>query len=150
MNQHVTEYFQDWVENNLDEERTAEVAEHLNKCSVCMNYYEKLNGCLKPVDTSSEPKLTPDPFLPVKIENLIKSKEKKSTTFTPILRWSFASLAIFFACLIGIQLGSSIAVTESEEITTEVFYDYYSAFSQNGIGETWNYFSDIEGGENEN
>ena len=150
MNEHVTKYFQDWIENNLDKEREAKVTAHLKECSVCQVYFQKLKGVLEPVDISKEPQLTPDPFLPVKIENLINSKEAKSTSFTPVLRWSFASVAIFFACLIGITLGSGIAVTEDEEYTTEVFYDYYEAFSQSGIGETWDYFSNSERGDNEN
>jgi predicted anti-sigma-YlaC factor YlaD len=150
MDEHVTKYFQDWIENNLDENRKAEVAEHLNECSVCQVYYQKLKGVLEPVDTSEESKLTPDPFLPVKIENLIKGKEKKPSSFAPVLRWSFASVGIFVACLIGITLGSGIAETESEQYTSEVFYEYYDAFSQSGIGDTWDYFSNIDGGENEN
>ena len=150
MSQHVTKYFQDWIENNLDEKRKTEVNIHLNECSVCQVYYQKLKGALEPVDLTDESKLSPDPFLPLKIENLIKSKENKSSSFTPVLRWSFASVAIFFACLVGITLGSDIAQTESEEITTEVFYDYYNAFSQSGIGETWEYLSNLEGGVNEN
>jgi predicted anti-sigma-YlaC factor YlaD len=150
MDEHVTKYFQDWIEDNLDEERKTDVTEHLNECSVCQVYYQKLKGVLEPVDTSEEPKLTPEPFLPVKIENLIKGKEIKSSYFAPVLRWSFASVAIFVAFLIGITLGSSIAETESEEYTSEVFYEYYNAFSQSGIGETWDYFSNLGGGENEN
>ena len=150
MDKHVTKYFQDWIENNLDDERKSEVTEHLNECSVCQVYFQKLKGVMEPVDTSSEPRLTPDPFLPVKIENLIKGKEPKPTSFAPVLRWSFASVAIFAACLIGITLGSGIVETESEEYTSEVFYDYYNAFSQSGIGETWDYFSNLDGGENEN
>jgi predicted anti-sigma-YlaC factor YlaD len=150
MDKHVTKYFQDWIEVNLDKERKAEVAAHLNECAVCQLYYQKLKGVLEPVDTSSGPKLTPDPFLPVKIENIIKGKEPKPTSFTPVLRWSFASVAIFIACLIGFTLGSGIAETESEEYTSEVFYEYYDAFSQSGIGDTWDYLSNLDGGENEN
>ena len=150
MDKHVTKYFQDWIEDNLDEKRKAEVSQHLNVCSVCQVYYQKLKGVLEPVDTSAVTKLTPDPFLPVKIENLIKGKEKKPASFSPVLRWSFASVGIFVACLIGITLGSGIAETQDEEYTSEVFYEYYDAFSQSGIGETWDYFSNIEGGENEN
>jgi len=150
MSKHVTKYFQDWIENNLDEEQTAEIDKHLKECSGCQVYYEKLKSLLEPVDTRMDSKLTPDPFLPQKIENLTKGKENKSSSFAPVLRWSFASVAIFIACLIGITLGSGIAVSESEEITTEVFYDYYNAFSQSGIGETWEYLSNLEGGVNEN
>ncbi|UCH65880.1 MAG: hypothetical protein JSW63_01735 [Ignavibacterium sp.] len=150
MDKHVIKYFQDWIEDNLDENRKTKVTEHLNECSVCQIYYQKLKGVLEPVDISSEPKLTPDPFLPVKIENLIKGKETKPTSFAPVLRWSFASVAIFVACLIGFTLGSGIAETESEQYTSEVFYEYYDAFSQGGIGETWDYFSILDGGENEN
>ena len=150
MDEHVTKYFQDWIEDNLDEDRKTEVSEHLKECLVCQVYYQKLKGVLEPVDTSAETKLTPDPFLPAKIENIIKGKEPKSSSFAPVLRWSFASIGIFFACLIGIILGSGIAETESEEYTSEVFYDYYNAFSQSGIGETWDYFSNLDGGGNEN
>jgi predicted anti-sigma-YlaC factor YlaD len=150
MSEHVTKYFQDWIENNLDEKRKTEVTQHLKECSVCQVYYQKLEGVMEPVDTSWEQKLKPDPFLPVKIVNLIKGKEKKPSSFAPVLRWSFASVAIFVACLIGITLGSGIAETESEEYTSEVFYDYYNAFSQSGIGENWDYFSNLDGGGNEN
>ena len=150
MSEHVIKYFQDWIEDNLDEKRKNEVTEHLKECSVCQIYYQKLKGVLEPVGTSEESKLTPDPFLPVKIENLIKGKETKSASFTPVLRWSFASVGIFVACLIGIILGSSIAETQSEEITSEIFYEYYDAFSQSGIGDTWDYFSNLDGGGNEN
>ena len=150
MSEHVNKYFQDWIENNLDEDSKVKVAEHQNECSVCRIYYQRLKSVLEPVDIIEKPELTPDPFLPVKIEKLIQSKETKSTAFVPALRWSFASVAIFFACLIGITLGSGIAVTEDEEYTTEVFYNYYEAFSQSGIGETWDYFSNSERGNNEN
>ena len=150
MSEHVTKYFQDWIENNLDDERKAKVTAHLKECSVCRIYYQKLKSVLEPVDIIEKPELTPDPFLPVKIEKLIQSKETKSSTFTPALRWSFASVVIFFACLIGITLGSGIAEIEGEEYSTEVFYDYYEAFSQSGIGDTWNYFSTTDRGDNEN
>ncbi|MEJ2193891.1 MAG: zf-HC2 domain-containing protein [Ignavibacteriaceae bacterium] len=150
MSEHVTKYFQDWIENNLDEERKTEITEHLSECSVCQDYFQKLKGVLEPINISSETKLTPDPFLPIKIESLINSKESKSSSFAPLLRWSFASIGIFIACMIGITLGNGIAKTESEEISTEVFYEYYDAFSQSGIGETWEYLSNLEGGVNEN
>lgn len=150
MDKHVTKYFQGWIEDNLDDKQKTKVSEHLKECSVCQIYYQKLKGILEPVDNSEEAKLTPDPFLPVKIKNLIKGKGTKPNSFAPVLRWAFASVGIFVACLIGITLGSGIAETEGEEITSEVFYEYYDAFSQSGIGETWDYFSNIEGGGNEN
>ncbi len=150
MDKHVTKYFQDWIEDNLDDEQKTKVTEHLKECSVCQIYYQKLKGVLEPVDSNEEPKLTPDPFLPVKIENLIKGKEKKPASFATVLRWSFASVGIFVACMIGFTLGSGIAETQSEELTSEVFYEYYDAFSQSGIGVTWDYLSNLDGGGNEN
>ena len=150
MGKHVTKYFQDWIEENLDASSRKKVDEHLKDCSVCQLYYQKLSLALKPIEVKDEFNLTPDPLLPAKIDDLLSGKVSRKVSPIPVLRWSFASVAVIVACWVGITLGTGIADTGEEEYCSELFYDYYEAFSQQGISNNLNFYLISEGNTNEN
>ncbi len=94
------------------------------------NIEELLNTKAK----SPAPQLTPDPFLPTRIEALVKAKGNSDNRFAA--NWSFASLITTAAIIIGIYMGAGIFESNNLQSNDDIFTEYSQAFYQSGFAES--------------
>lgn len=149
--QHVRKYFLDWLELNLNTNKAEMIERHLQNCTECKEYYDKMQVILNKPEPSDLPKLQPDAFLPTKIKELAKSKESKYQFYNflkPKFRMTFGAVMIICALIIGIFLGKWMSYKESvSEI--EIVLSYSTMFSDDGIGQIWDNIVAERNGENQ-
>lgn len=154
-NKHVKDYFLDWFELKLNNNKVKMIENHLEECNECRVYYDKVQNMLNNPDTTNLPKLQPDLFLPTRIKELAKGQKEKHKILELLkskIQVSFSTAIIIFGLGVGIFLGKWISNTNMEANTlseTEIISSYSSMFSDEGLGQVWSNFTIENNGENQ-
>ncbi len=132
----VISQFQDWFESRLKKEQRTKLEQHLEECSECRIYFERMSLLLRSPDKDVFPELQPDPFMATRIK--AKSREKEHW-YQPVhwLKWTLIGAATSVAILIGVEMGNSLYTVTQTDYGNEIAVTYYQAFSQNGIADQW-------------
>ena len=153
-NKHVKDFFLDWFELKLNNNKVKMIENHLESCTECRMYYDKVQNVLNNPDMINLPKLEPDLFLPTKIKELAKGQKGKHQILKQLkgkIQVSFSTVIIIFGLGIGIFLGKwmSNTNTETNPLTeTEIVSSYSSMFSDEGLGQVWSNLTIENNGEN--
>jgi len=160
MEKHVRNWVVDWSEDRLSAARKKRVDQHLEKCSECRAYFEKMSGVLLKVDHSAISPLTPDPFLPTRIKAIAEARQKKNASNNGFvwqrlgkLQAATSAVMVTVAISIGIFLGKGLASQNdpgnSQSVQTSIASEYYDAFSNNGLSYVWEAMQENQGEENQ-
>lgn len=146
----VKKLFPEWFSGRVSAKRAAQIQDHLTTCSACQEYYHQMTQILKNVGTSDLPVLESDPYLPARIRELSKLKEKG--TIPESIRGKFqlalATLLLLLAMTFGFYLGKSLAISTVNSPQEELIADYSRMFSEETIIQQWE--SSISEGEESN
>lgn len=150
-NQHVRKYFLDWLEPKLNTNKVEMIDQHLQSCTECKEYYDKMQIIFSKPELSNLPTLQPDAFLPTKIKELAKQKGSEYQFYNFLkskYRVTLGTVMIICALMIGIFLGKWMSNKESVS-ETEIVLSYSTMFSDEGIGQVWNNIVAEGNGENQ-
>jgi hypothetical protein len=98
---------------------------------------DKIEELLNKEAISPTPELTPDLFLPTRIESIIDGKRQINPGKVLISNWSFASVITTCAIIVGIYVGSGILDTDNLQSSDDIFTEYSQAFYQSGFEKNW-------------
>ena len=100
---------------------------------------KELNELLNRRVKSPAPDIQADPFLPTRIEAIVREGKQQFTTPPgAITSWSLASVLAACAVVIGIYIGSNLSTTSvASDSSTELITEYTSAFYQSGFADDW-------------
>lgn len=148
MKKHVKKYFGNWLENKLSSEQKMAVEEHLNQCSDCAFYFEKMTILLEKNKVQNLPELQPDYFLPQKIAQMARERSEKvyiANHWWKRVRVSFGIAVIMVALLAGFSIGKWMS-TPALPTETQILYSYSTVFEDNTIVASWESLSVDENG----
>jgi hypothetical protein len=82
--------------------------------------------------------LTADPFLHTRIREQAKQKADRRL-WSPVVRWSFASVAFGAALVLGILIGSGLptAGQASESTSDDLVTEFAGSLSTSDLGDQW-------------
>jgi predicted anti-sigma-YlaC factor YlaD len=142
---HVTELFVDWQEGRLSGKRQAHVESHLQRCDQCRRSYDEVRLLFDSASQTDLSRLSPDPFLPVRIRAHLDHGQRRDEKRVPRYQWALTSIGIAAAIWLGIQLGAGLSGDPDAVSDTELASAYYSAFSQEEPAEEWEQGTPTEG-----
>jgi anti-sigma factor RsiW len=151
---HVINDFQAWSDGRINEKQRLAIEGHLEKCTDCRAYFEKMSLLFDQMGPASLPRLQPDPFLPARIRAISKGDKETETARDPArasarqarrrpFGWATLSamaVLIVMAVWVGAYFGErlslvSLAASQSE---AEEFVDsFYDEFSRPGFTSSW-------------
>ncbi len=160
MEKHVRNWVVEWSENRLNAARKKRVDQHLENCSECRAYFEKMSGVLRAVDHSAIPPLTPDPFLPTRIKAIAEARQKENASNKGFvwrrlgkLQAATSAVMVTVAISIGIFLGKGLAsqteFSPSQTVQTSITGEYYDALFSDGLSNVWEAMQENQGEENQ-
>jgi predicted anti-sigma-YlaC factor YlaD len=135
-----------WDEDRLDPVGRRRVQLHLEECTNCRAYFEKMSLLLDTLDPSLLPTLEPEPYLPTQIRAL--AERRGATRLRRAVAWarvSLATLSVVVAAFSGVYLGASLTAVQSSVDDSEIIGAYYEAFSPSEFMDGWEDL--IENGE---
>lgn len=127
-----------WDEDRLDPAERRKIQRHLEECTNCRAYFEKMSLLLDTLDPSLLPALEPEPYLPTRIRAL--ADRKGTTGLRRAVAWARVSLATFavvVAAFSGVYLGASLTTAQSSVDDSEIIGAYYEAFSPSEFMDGW-------------
>lgn len=133
----VKKLFQAWNDGRADEAARLRVQAHLDECSGCRDYYEKMALLLAKPESSAIERLAPDPFLPMRIRALDRERPAAPAAARRFgaLRASFAAMIIAAAIAAGVFLGNGLLNISRASDENDPAMAYYSTFSQAGFAD---------------
>jgi len=129
----------EYIDNELKPEVRKAVEEHLRKCSACRQYMERLRLLLEEPDLTFFPRLTPDPFLPVRIRALAEEKNRTSAgraSFSTRLKPVLVAVLCIAAFLLGGWMGNHLGEMSAESSPSSAYSGFIlpdSTTTFNGI-----------------
>ena len=138
MKNHVTKLFTGWHEHRLTGRDNARVSLHLEECTGCRRYYEKMSSVFDDRSLLASRELKPDPFLPARVKTLLaEGRGARRRSKIPVLRWSLAGIGAAVALLIGIYTGKGLDNAQQPVATAANLSEYYGIIFQQGSIDTW-------------
>ena len=135
MTDHVTKLFLAWHEETISEQHRTEVSIHLEQCSNCRTYFEKMSAVFDDPSLLQVPGLQANPHLPARI--LALRAARREQRMFPIVRWSLTGVGTVIAVLIGIYLGSGLTRTQTTSQSGSELSEYHDVIAQHGLIDQW-------------
>lgn len=153
MTTHVKKHFQAWMDGRLDDEGKRLIDDHLGGCADCRLYYDRLSFLLEKPAENDLPRLDPDPALPARIRAAAISAGRANRTITlgelfrPLgwVRLSLTGAMLVIAVVLGVMMGRGVA-SEAVHADSDIYSEYYEAFSQSTLVDTWESVIETENG----
>lgn len=128
----------------LSPEQIARMDHHLAECATCRSAVSLLERTLEP--GPRPPFLAADPYLPTRIREMAAHRPGRDRLI-PVLRWSFASIAIGAALVLGVLLGSTLPRTDrTSSATSDLVSEFATSLSASDLGDQWYSAVETEGG----
>lgn len=135
---HVKGYFIEWLDSQLDGDKEKEVNRHLNQCESCHSYYQTMQSVMEEPNPEQLPKLTKDPYLPVRIkQQALNSAKKKSVSIfglSKALTGSLVAIGLIIGSLMGQLLVYHTQASQDVSEQTSVTEMYYEGMVQPSLG----------------
>ncbi len=134
---HLKNDFLDWWEDRLSPRKKEKIERHLQDCSACREYFQRMSAFFAPPDRTIVPSLPVQPWEKTRFTALLESQQKISSGGAFHQKWkgALAWLAIsFLALLSGFWLSQNLsskasfnpealAFTESFQSVNETSFD---------------------------
>ena len=139
------EAFSDYSAGALTPSRQEQVDRHVAECESCRAAYALLSRTLLPGPAPQ--RVTADPYLPTRIRAIV-GQRPAGRRLAPVLRWSFASVALGAALVLGILLGQDISSVQRSDGSTssDLVSEFASSLSNADLGDRWFTVVSSEGG----
>ena len=133
----IKKLFHAWNDGRADEAARPRIQAHLDECAECRGYYEKMSLLLAKPESSSLPRLEPDPFLPARIKAMVRehSAPQGGRKRFGVLRASFVTMVFAIAIAAGVFLGNGLSNISQASDETDLAAAYYTTFSQAGFAD---------------
>src|SRR5947209_327768 len=129
---HVTKLFLEWHEDTISEQHRTKVNSHLEQCSTCRMYFEKMSAVIDDPSLLKLKEIQANPNLPARIRALKAGYEQRHRHY-PILRWSFAGAGAVLGIIIGIYLGKGLPGIEQTSQSGTDLSEYHNVIAQHGL-----------------
>ncbi len=139
------EAFADHSAGVLSPSLREQVDRHVAECASCRAAYNLLSRTLLPGPAPQ--RVTADPYLPTRIRAIV-GQRPKGRRLAPVLRWSFASVALGAALVLGILLGQDISSVQRSEssASSDLVSEFAASLSNADLGDRWFTVASSDGG----